>query len=111
MIVPPLLAVVFLVILGSAVSHRRPSLKVLDADPLTVYGAHFVPNEEVGLSAGSGTVVFIHANSTGAFAATLADRRGRGCGAFYVRDTGSKGSAASVKVPRAASAVPCAKSR
>jgi hypothetical protein len=87
-----------------AAAPPAPALSVAGTQPVAVRGAHFLPHEWVRvtvLAKGSHTAR-PHASGTGTFTVTFPGLLLGACAGLQVRAVGSRGSVATLKLPRRA---------
>jgi hypothetical protein len=86
----------------SGASTFRPTLRLADQRPVVVFGQHFRPRERVRLVPSNGPAVSVQASRAGSFSVTLTRTFIARCGGFFIRATGTRGSLATLKLPRPA---------
>jgi hypothetical protein len=94
-----------LVLLGSAAgegeSRGKATLKLTRGVPLTLRGAHFLPNERVRVTVSSELkrTKLLSANASGGFVVSFQDAFDR-CNGLLALATGARGSRAVLKMPQ-----------
>lgn len=87
---------------ASVASTSHPTLKLLSERPVVVAGQHFRARERIRLVPSTGPAVSVQASRAGSFTITLSRTFIGRCGGLSLRATGTRGSFASLKLPRPA---------